>query len=180
MIMDYSEAISKYKSDYKLKLAIKNKAIIKISKGVYSDKPVANELVSICKSYPNAIVTMDSAFYYYNLTDVIPQAVCLASVRDSYKIKSDHIKQTFQPIKVFGRGKVIIKTKEGIINIYSRERLLIELIRKRNSIPLDYYKEIINNYRLIKDDLEMDKIEEYALMFRNYDKIFDVIQKEVF
>ncbi len=40
--------------------------------------------------------------------------------------------------------KIINKTT---IKIYSKERLLIELIRHRNKIPFDYYKEIISSYR---------------------------------
>lgn len=43
------------------------------------------------------------------------------------------------------------------VKIYDRERMLIELIRNRNSIGFDYYKEIIQNYREIKDTLSTKK-----------------------
>mgnify|MGYP004468011523 FL=1 len=43
------------------------------------------------------------------------------------------------------------------VKIYVRERMLIELIRNRNLIGFDYYKEIIENYREIKDTLNTKK-----------------------
>ena len=66
------------------------------------------------------------------------------------------------------------------VNIYDRERLLIELIRKRASIPFDYYKEIIRNYRQISDELDMYKIEQYVSLFKNEVNLFDILQREVF
>lgn len=44
------------------------------------------------------------------------------------------------------------------INIYDEERMLVELIRRKNTIPFDYYKEIISNYRK-----KIDKIDIYNL-----------------
>lgn len=73
MIFLYKELIKKYKSDYEIKKLIKEGKIFKIEKGVYSDKKDVNYLQIISKKYPNAIFTMDSAFYYHNLTDVIPE-----------------------------------------------------------------------------------------------------------
>ena len=43
--------------------------------------------------------------------------------------------------------------------------MLIELIRNRKSYGFDYYKEIMNNYRELKDQLDMGKITEYIKVF---------------
>lgn len=40
--------------------------------GLYSDKEFVNPLEIIVKKYPNAIFTCASAFYHFDLTDVIP------------------------------------------------------------------------------------------------------------
>ncbi len=37
--------------------------------------------------------------------------------------------------------------ESATINIYDKERMLIELIRNKNQMAFDYYKEIISNYR---------------------------------
>ena len=55
-----------------------------------------------------------------------------------------------------------------------------ELIRNRFMFSFDYYKEIINNYRKIKDELDIFKIEDYANAFPNSEKIMAIIQDEVF
>ena len=51
----------------------------------------------------------------------------------------------------------LVKTEidyEGIkINIYDKERMLIDLARNKNQIGYDLYKEIISNYRKLANSL---------------------------
>ena len=63
------------------------------------------------------------------------------------------------------------------INIYDKERMLIDLARNKNKIWYDLYKEIISNYRKLVNSSDTQKIEEY---FINGEKIFEIIQDEVF
>ena len=44
----------------------------------------------------------------------------------------------------------------------------------------DYYKEIIGNYREIKDSLNTKKIAQYISKYEIGDYLYDVIMKEVF
>jgi hypothetical protein len=67
----------------------------------------------------------------------------------------------------------------AVIRIYSRERMLIELMRFRSRYPYDYYKEIILNFRRIIYDLDFWKVEEYAALFANGDNIMKIIGTEV-
>ena len=57
--------------------------------------------------------------------------------------------------------------------------MLIELMRFRSRIPLDYYKEIVNNYRKISFELDFGIVEEYAAMFKSGAKLMNMIQMEV-
>jgi len=180
MVYTYREVLNKYKSDYQIRIALKNNEIYKVEKGIYSDKKVVNPMIIYSKKYPNSIVTMDSAFYYYDLTDVIPDKLYLVTSSKDHKIYNKKIKQYFDPKEILEHGKTTIKLDGEEVNIYNRERLLIELIRKRKTIPFDYYKEIINNYRDIMDELEMEKIEKYIALFKNNIDIMDALQREVF
>ena len=72
MIYNYEEAKNKYGSSYRINKAIKEGNLYKLEKNIYSDTKNVNYLEMISKKYPNAIFTMDSAFYFHNLTDVIP------------------------------------------------------------------------------------------------------------
>ena len=48
------------------------------------------------------------------------------------------------------------------------------------NILLDIYKEIISNYRKITDNLDMYKIEDYLSLYKNDEKISDILMREVF
>ena len=65
------------------------------------------------------------------------------------------------------------------IRVPTKERLLVDLIRYKNKIPFDLYKEVINNYRRLIFQLDFLAIEEYAENFKNGDSISDAIQLEV-
>ena len=180
MLYSYQEVLEKYGTRNNIEEAIKKSEIYKLKNNVYSDKKYINPIVIVSKKYPSGIITMDSAFYYYNLTDVIPQKVYLATNRNSNKINDENIVQIFMSKDILDKGKIEININGNKVNIYNRERLLIELIRKRASIPFDYYKEIIENYRDISNELEMYKIEEYVALFKNEVNLFDILQREVF
>lgn len=180
MIYNYKEIIEIYGNDYNLKKALSKNEIFKLDKGIYSNKKIVSPLVIYSKKYPNSVITMDSAYYYYNLTDVIPSKVHLATDRNTDKINNEKIIQTFMSKDILYQGRINVQTNDGIINIYDRERLLIELIRKKKQIPFDYYKEIISNYRAIVDKLDMYKIEEYLSLFKNDENLSNILQMEVF
>jgi len=180
MVYNYNEMLEKYKSDYNIKKALESKEIFKIEKGIYSDKEVNNPLVVYSKKYPNAVITMDSAFYYYHLTDVIPNKIYLATDRNTDTINNDKIMQIFICKEILYQGRVEEKIGNNIIHIYDKERLLVELIRKKKQIPYDYYKEIIRNYRDISDELDMHKIEEYLSLYKNKLNLALILKDEVF
>ena len=167
-------------STYQLNKAIKNKQLFKVANGLYSNKEIVNPLEIICKKYPNAIFTLDSAYYYYNLTDVIPDYFYLATKRTDTRITDKNIKQVFIPNDLFEFGKTQIEIENVKVNIYNKERMLIELIRKKNLIPFDYYKEIITNYRNEADMLDIYKIQKYISYYKNESSIYDTLMREVF
>ncbi len=180
MIYTYQELKNKYRTGYSIKKSIEKGEIYKIEKGLYSNKKYVNPIALYSKKYPKAIVTMDSAFYFYNMTDVIPQKVYLATDSHSRKIDNQNIIQLFVDKKILDEGKSVEKIDDENVNIYDRERLLVELIRKRNQIPFDYYKELISNYRAYSDKLDMYKIEKYISLYKNESNLSDALLREVF
>ena len=180
MLYFHKELIKKLKSDYQIQKAVSNRKYYKIEKGLYSDKEFVNPLEIILKKYPNAIFTSDSAYYYYDLTDVIPDYFYLATKRTDSRINDKNIKQIFIPNDLFEFGKTQIEVENIKINIYDEERMLVELIRKKNIIPFDYYKEIIANYRKKTDKIDIYKIQEYISYYKNESSLYDTLMREVF
>lgn len=180
MLYFHKELKKKLKSDYQIQKAVFNKEYFKIENGLYSDVEFVNPLEIICKKYPNAIFTLDSAYYYYNLTDVIPDYFYLATKRTDTRIKNKNIKQIFIPNNLFEFGKTQIEIENIRVNIYDEERMLVELVRKKNIMPFDYYKEIISNYRKKTDKLDIYKIQEYISYYKNELSLYDSLMREVF
>lgn len=63
----------------------------KIKKGIYSDIPSVHYLAVIMKKYTYGVFTSFSAYYYHNLTDVIPNKIYLATNRNATTIISKNI-----------------------------------------------------------------------------------------
>lgn len=180
MLMTYSECIDRWKSDYMLKKAIKEGSLFQIEKGFYSDSPDVSTLALITKKYPNAIITMDSAFYYHGLTDVIPVEYYLATDKHSIALRDQRIKQIYVQSDIWNIGVILMKRRDAEFKIYDRERMLIELLRYRNKLPYDYYKEIIGNYRNLLYELDIERIQEYASTFPKNKRISELLDVEVF
>lgn len=67
------------------------------------------ELEIIMKKYPNAILTLNSAFYYYGLTT--PYRIIIMSQRPKVirKIEDVRVKQIYENSNAFEMGKTTIE-----------------------------------------------------------------------
>ena len=180
MLYFHKELKEKLKSDYQIQKSVFDKKYYKMENGLYSDQEFVNPLEIITKKYPNSIFTSDSAYYYYDLTDVVPDYFYLATKRTDSRINDKNIKQVFIPNELFEFGKTQIEVENIKINIYDEERMLVELVRKKNIIPFDYYKEIIISYRKRVDKLDIYKIQEYISYYKNESSLYDTLMREVF
>lgn len=179
MVLNYKECIERFGSDYMIKKNINEGKLFQKGKGLYSDREFCSELELITVKYPRAVFTGASAYYYYGLTDVIPDCYNLATKREDTRIKDKQVHQVYVKDDLFEIGRCSMKYQNTEICIYSRERLLVDLVRFKNRMPFDYYKEIIGNYRRIVDELDFFAIEDYAEMFVQGKRIMNAIQLEV-
>lgn len=183
-MISYKEAVKRFGSEYLLLKALNNGKIRKVKRGYYlleNDTSVHTDSVSyICQKYPDAILTMDSAFYFLNLTDVIPDKIHLATLRNATRIREENVHQYFESIKYYGVGKDIFMYENTPVAIYNKERMLIELIRHKSTMAYDYYKEILLNYRKSVDSISMNRLEDYLEAFESSRNYFEVLEREVF
>ena len=179
MLLTYQECLDKYGSDYQIKKEIGSGALFMKERGIYSTKRNTSEIDVIMRKYPRTVCTWKSAFYYHSLTDVISDHYYLATKRSDTRIKDPRVIQSFQTDEIFDAGITEIQYNNSSIRVYDRERMLIELMRFRTRIPMDYYKEIINNYRKLSFELDFGIVEEYSAMFKNSAKLMNMIQLEV-
>jgi predicted transcriptional regulator of viral defense system len=179
MVLTYRECIERFGTDYRIKKELASGNLFQKEKGLYSDKKMCSELEIIAAKYSRAVFTGDSAYYYYGLTDDIPDMYSLATRRSDTRIREKNVRQYFVTDALFEIGKSTLVYQNIELNIYSRERLLVDLIRYKSKMPFDYYKEVIASYRRIVDELDFFAMEDYAGMLKNGDKIMGAIQLEV-
>ncbi len=180
MILNYMECIDKYGNDYQLDKAVAEEQIYRVEPGLYSTKRFSSELEVIMKKYPNAILTGEYAFYCHDLTDVIPEKYHIATKAKAAKLLDPRIMQIYVRDELLMLG-VTEKEVNGVaVKIYDKERMLIELLRNKNIMPYDLYKEIISNYRKIIEDLQIWRIQEYANIFPKNKMIRKALEEEVF
>lgn len=179
MLYSYEQSIEMFGSDRKLKQALKEKRFFKIEEGIYSNNEYEPELAIISKKYPNAIFTLNSAFYYHGLTDVIPNLYYLATSKEITKIRDKRVKQKFENSNELNLGAIRMFYNTTEIRIYNKERMLVELIRNKNNLPFDYYKEVLINYRKIIHKLDIQSIQDYAYCLPKSNMVLESLQMEV-
>ena len=175
-----TECIKEYGSDYHIQQKVIAGELFKIDKGVYSDCEFVPELALLCYKYPKAVVTMNTAYYLYDLTDEIPDEYYMATKREAAPITDIRIKQVFMPGELLDVGRTTIDYRGYQISIFDKERMLVELIRYRTKMPFDYYKEILRNYRRILPQLNPEKIRDYSEVMPKSEMINRVLRLEVF
>ena len=161
-----------------IKKAVASGKLYKIEKGVYSDRPYEPTLAVIAAKYPSAVFTMNSAFYYHGLTDDISEKYYLATDKNASKIRDKRVVQVFENGSyTLGAEAAVV---EGVtIRMYNKERMLIELLRHKNQLPFDYYKEVLSNFRKIIEELNMQDIQDYAYELPKSAMIMELLQLEV-
>lgn len=180
MLYSYETCIALFKTDYQLRKEIEKGNIFKIEKGIYSDDEYESDIAIMKMKYPDAVFTLNSAFYFYGLTDTIPRIHYLETDKDASKIRDAKVKQIFDNHNSLNVGVTEMEYDGTMIKVFDRERLLIELVRNKKKLPFDYYKEIIGNYRRLVHELDVQAIRDYAVVLPKTNKVMEIIQMEVF
>lgn len=178
MLYSYDDMLARYGSAYQIGRAVDSGALFKVARGLYSDERHPDPNAVVCVLYPQAVLTMDSAFYLHGLTDVVPELVHVAMARNSTRIKDARVRQHFMEPALMDVG-VGATGDDGSIRLFTKERMLVELLRCAGSMPLDYYKELIGSYRKIADELDMREVEDCMALYKRADALFDMMQREV-
>ena len=175
-----SECLKEYGSDYFINRMIEEGKLFRVDKGIFSEEEHVPELALLSYKYPKAIITMDTAFYLYGLTDEVPDVCTMATKREAAPITDSRVKQVFMPKELMNIGATSIEYKGYSIQIFDRERMLVELIRYKSKFPYNYYKEILRNYRRILPQLNSEKIRDYAEAVPKSEKVIRTLSAEVY
>ena len=180
MIYTHKQCLKEKGSAYHIQKAVQGGELYQIEKGIYADTENVTTLGIITTKYPESIITLDTAFYYHGLTDVIPDEYYIATSKHARKLRDPRIKQIFVPDEILNLGVIEMHRRDAEFRIYDKERMLIELLSRKNSLPHDYYKEILGNYRNQIYELDIERIQDYAEIFPKHKMISEALSAEVF
>ena len=179
-MIDFKTCKARFGSPYQINKAIRNGRIFKMDKGVYSDDGSESEIEVIQMKYPRAIVSFDSAYFYYDMTDYIPDQYTLTIENHAHLVRDERVRFFFVPEEVIDVGVAMFNYDGANIRIYDKERLLIDTARMKARMPADQYKEVVNHYRACRDTLDASKFPEYLERFPHRDRIMRIIDEEVY
>lgn len=182
MIYETSDLLEKLGGFSQINTAVKRGDYFKISHGLYSDRsPYLSELENIFARYPNAVLTLQSAFAFYELSDYVPDKYVVATSQKAHRIICDKVEQIYITDELLNIGKTTIPTKHGFINVYDKERMLIELFRLKSKLPYSYFKEVVNSYRELfkNEEIDNNKLVTYCSCFKKGINVLKKIQDAV-
>jgi predicted transcriptional regulator of viral defense system len=112
--------------------------------------PLAHpDLVAVSRRAPRAVVCLVSALAFHDLTTQVPHEVHLAIPRDSEPPRID-----YPPVRVFRFGArafsegVETHDLDGVpVRVYSREKILADCFKHRNTVGLDTAVEALRRYQ---------------------------------
>ena len=180
MLKTRAECLEEYGSDYHINQLVGAGKLFRIDRGIFSEDEHVPELALLSYKYPKAIISMETAFYLYGLTDEVPDFCTMATKREAAPIADTRVKQIFMPKKLLGLGATKMDYKGYDIQIFDRERMLIELVRYKSKLSFNYYKEVLGNYRRILAQLNSEKIRDYAEAVPKSDKVVRTLRTEVY
>ncbi|MFA6755885.1 MAG: hypothetical protein WCR97_05280 [Bacilli bacterium] len=179
MILNYDELLDQLHTDYNIKKALTNGTLYKVERGIYSTKSNYSNVEILKKKYPEAVFSSYSAFQILGLSNFVPRNYYLTIERNSTRIKENFVECNYAFKNVAYLGITIMKYNGIEVRVYSKERMLIELVRNKNKYSLNYYCEVIKRYRLISSTLDLGMLRKLLEKFRYGKVLYNRILVEV-
>lgn len=154
--------------------------ILRIKRGYYQlsgmDEP--NETALIVKLFPEAVLCMDTALFYYSYSDRTPIEWNLAVGRKTSKsrfiLAYPFIKPYYIDEKYLNIGVSEVKISGTWIKIYDRDRVICDCLKHKNKMDSEMFGKAIQMY--VNDPQKNIKnLTSYAKQLRVYTKALDLI-----
>jgi len=131
---------------------IKENLVEKIRYGYYqwSNADNHSEARLIRQLFPDAILSMDTALFYYGYSDRIPSTWHLAVSKDSgksrFKIDYPFVKPYFVEPALMEMGLSFTDIDGNQMRIYNKERVICDCLRYRNKMDREIFIKAIQGY----------------------------------
>ncbi len=137
-----------------------------VKSGYYSmNYEQKSEEAIICGMFPDGILTMDSALYYYGYISERPFtwsiAVSKNTSKSRFKIEYPVIRPYYTEPEVLESGVSRIQTESGEMKIYGKERLICDCLKYEDRLEKDVLKRALLSY-IQEEKKDIAALMEYA------------------
>jgi predicted transcriptional regulator of viral defense system len=159
---------------------VKDGFIEKIRYGYYqwidADNPSEARLIS--RLFPDGILNMDTALFYYGYSDRTPHAWHLAVSKDSgksrFKIDYPFVRPYFVEPRLLDLGLTSGEIDGNPVRIYDKERTICDCLRYRNKMDREIFVKAIQGY--VNDTSKnIPRIMKYAKELRVTDTVKNLV-----
>ncbi|MEA4895950.1 MAG: hypothetical protein VB064_11930 [Oscillospiraceae bacterium] len=163
-----------------IKLLIDREIIEKIRYGYYQwiDSENLSEALTVTRLFPDAIMCMDTALFYYRYSDRTPLAWHLAVSKDSnksrFKIDYPFIKPYYIEPSILGLGAVDGEMDGNPVLIYDKERTICDCLRYMGKMDKEIFNKAIRCY-VEDNEKNIPRLSEYAKKLRIAQKVKTII-----
>ena len=154
--------------------------IEKLRYGYYQwvDSENLSEAATVTRLFPDAIMCMDTALYYYIYSDRTPAAWHFAVSKDSNKTRFniDHplTKPYYVEPSIFEIGAVDGEIDGNSIRIYDKERTICDCLRYFRKMDKETFNKAIQSY-IADSERNIPRLLEYAKKLRVMQKVQTII-----
>ena len=147
----------------------------KVAYGIYIDSNlIEDEFYILQKRFSNIIFSYNTACYLLNLSDRLPYKIEVTTINHN-NINED-LDIHYVAKEKFDIGITEIESPySNTIKIYNAERCICDILKNPDSVDLEVYNKIINNYFKQKNK-DLSALEEYSKIFNIYDKLHHIIE----
>ena len=137
------------------------------------------EAMYISRLFPEAVVCMESALFYYGYSDFTPRQWSLAFPRNvsQRKMKIDIVpfKPFYIPPETYGIGITQADFDGVMLQIYDRDRTICDCFRRRSKMDSELFAKAVKAYAR-DDNKDLARLGKYAREFRIYRQMSNLME----
>ena len=154
---------------------IKQEIIRKVAYGIYIDNNlIEDEFYILQKRFSNIVFSYNTACYLLELSDRSPYKIEVTTINHN-NINED-LDIHYVSNDKFDIGLIEIESPySNPIKIYNAERCICDILKNPESVDLEVYNKIINNY-FKKRDKNLSLLEEYSKIFNVHEKFEHIME----
>lgn len=154
---------------------IKQEIIRKVAYGIYIDNNlIEDEFYILQKRFSNIVFSYNTACYLLELSDRSPYKIEVTTI--NHNNINENLDIHYVSNDKFEVGIIEIESPySNPIKIYNAERCICDILKNPESVDLEVYNKIINNYFKRKDK-NLSLLEEYSKIFNVHEKFEHIME----